>query len=292
MGELVRRVRSGVLGAAQRLPAPRDEAAVSVMRSVNSLVRGRVPASPVPPEPGSEQASFQDLLDSAFASGDRARIGMAIKQLHGLQFHAERLASPVSMKRGRLAETKGVKSMQYMIELLPHIQKVLAPHPQHSTFEILDVGPGSGHGTALLAQLYRRPALGYAARVSALDINDLYAQYISTIAPHVRFIKSDIFDHDKTYDVVVSSHVIEHVPDPVGFCRRLQQMARLAVFVSAPYNEPAAGITKGHVNIIDEATVAQLGADEVTIMQSASWGPFKDPPYESVIARLPGLADR
>ncbi len=69
-------------------------------------------------------------------------------------------------------------------------------------------------------------------------------------------------------------------------------MARLAVFVSAPYNEPAEGITKGHVNIIDEATVAQLGADDVTIMKSASWGPFKDPPYDSVIARLPGLANR
>jgi SAM-dependent methyltransferase len=292
MGQIRRRVRGGVLGAARRLPPPRDEAAVSVLRSVNSLVRGRVPEAAVPIRPGPEQASLQDLLDSAFASGDQARIGKAVKQLHALQIHAERLASPLSSEKGRLAETKGVKSIQYMIDLLPHIQQVIGQHPLHTTFEILDVGPGSGHGTALLAQLYRRSPLGYTARVSALDINDLYARYIATIAPHVRFIRSDIFDHDKTYDIVVSSHVIEHVPDPVGFCHRLQQMARLAVFVSAPYNEPAEGITKGHINIIDEATVAQLGADEVTIMKSVSWGPFKDPPYDSVIARLRGLADR
>jgi hypothetical protein len=141
MGQIRRRVRGGVLGAARRLPPPRDEAAVSVLRSVNSLVRGRVPEAAVPIRPGPEQASLQDLLDSAFASGDQARIGKAVKQLHALQIHAERLASPLSSEKGRLAETKGVKSIQYMIDLLPHIQQVIGQHPLHTTFEILDVGP-------------------------------------------------------------------------------------------------------------------------------------------------------
>lgn len=184
-----------------------------------------------------------------------------------------------------------MKSAQYMIDLLPHVQRALAEHPRGTTFTVLDVGPGNGHGTALLAALYRQGRLGYRMQVTALDIDARYGRYLRTISPYVRFVREDLFEHDATYDFVVSSHVIEHVPDPVGFSRRMQELARHAVFVAAPYREPADDLTAGHISVIDESVVDKLDATEVTVFHSVSWGAFKEPPYESVIARLPGLAD-
>lgn len=298
MGAIKKKLRVGITGAVRKLPPPRDQAAIDTLRAVRRLASGAAPTPTVPataPRPARTRTpTFKQILEGAYASGSEARIRKAALRLHELRARAEELAkpphTPAAAKTERVSETRGVKSTQYMIDLLPHLQAIMAEHPRHTRFDVLDVGPGTGHGTALLAEMYRRSTLGYRMRVSALDIDDSYARYIATITPHVRFIKADIFDHDKQYDFVLSSHVIEHVPEPVEFCRRLQELARIAVLVSAPYNEPIEDLTAGHVNVIDEATVEKLGADKVTIMKSVSWGAFKNPPYDSVIAQLPGLA--
>jgi 2-polyprenyl-3-methyl-5-hydroxy-6-metoxy-1,4-benzoquinol methylase len=177
-----------------------------------------------------------------------------------------------------------------MIDLLPHLQRLLAEHPRGRTFDVLDVGPGTGLGTALLASMYRRGRLGYRMNVTALDISPAYQHYIPAITPYVPFVREDVFDHDRTYDIVIASHVIEHIEDPVPFVRRLQELARLAVFVVAPFNEPADNLTTGHVGVIDEALVTELDPTEWSTMHSVSWGAFMDPPYEMLIARLPGRA--
>ena len=212
-----------------------------------------------------------------------------LDEVNHIRAHAIMLATP-EPDRGkvRLADKLGPRSMQYMVDLLPHIQEFIATQPRGTRFTVLDVGPGTGHGTALLADLYRGNPLGYGMQVSGLDIRDYYATYFAAHFPDLPLVIEDVFDHHTKYDIVVTSHAIEHIPDPLGFCRRLQEMARLAVFVSAPFNEPPGQLAAGHINIIDDAFLEQLQADQVVIHKSVSWGAFKDPPYESIIARLPG----
>jgi SAM-dependent methyltransferase len=230
-------------------------------------------------------------LEKAFESGDEKRIGAALAELHAVRARAEELASPAWVPEGvRLSETYGIHSMQFMIDLLPSIQKLLAQYPRGHSFDVLDVGPGTGHGTALLASLYRQPNLGYRMNVSGLDISRLYQRYIPTITEYVPFIRADVFSHEGTYDIVIASHVIEHLADPIPFCRRLQELARLAVFIVAPFKEPADNLTKGHVGVIDDDIVKQLDPDTFTVTNSVSWGAFHDPPYEMLIAQLPGKA--
>jgi hypothetical protein len=117
--------------------------------------------------------------------------------------------------------------------------------------------------------------------VSALDISPSYEHFIQAITPCVPFARADVFDHQQSYDIV-----IQHLDDPIPFCRRLQKLARHAVFVIAPFNEPRENMTNGHVQVIDDDTVAQLDPVEWVSVNSVSWGAFANPPYEMLIARL------
>jgi SAM-dependent methyltransferase len=277
-----------VLAIIRRLPPPHDKAAADALRSLRDRVRASTRALT---KSTRRRSALRTRLEKAFEFGDEKRIGAALAELHALRARAEELASPAWVPEGvRLSETYGIKSMQFMIDLLPSIQKLLAQHPRGHCFDVLDVGPGTGHGTALLASLYRQPNLGYQMNVSALDISRLYQRYIPAITEYVPFIREDVFSHEGTYDIVIASHVIEHLADPIPFCRRLQELARLAVFIVAPFNERADNLTKGHVRVIDYDMVKQLDPDTFTVTNSVAWGASHDPPYEMLIAKLPGKA--
>ncbi len=178
-----------------------------------------------------------------------------------------------------------------MIELLPHIQKLIGSYPRKTRFTVLDVGPGTGLGTELLAELYSKGRLGYRMKVSAIDISTTFRNYLWAVAPRVPFIQGDVFKLESRYDIVIASHVIEHVEDPVAFCERLQELARIAVFIVAPYDEPADNLTRGHVSVIDEAMVAAMKPTSHVLINSVCWGSMFDPPYEMLIAELPGRAE-
>lgn len=244
------------------------------------------------PAPAAAPAARPDLrvrIDRAFESGKPARINAVLKELHELREHALELASPPGVELP-VAGASGTQSLQFMVDLLPHLQKALAEHPRGSRLDVLDVGPGSGLGTALLAEMYQKRRLGYRLKVTALDIVPSFEWYLKATTPRVRFVQEDLFDHAGRYDIVIASHVIEHVPDPLPLIRRMQDVARHAVFVVAPFKEPADNLTQGHVNVIDEAFVEAMEPLEWTTMHSASWGAAMDPPYEMLIARLPGRA--
>lgn len=281
------RLRTMAKAAIGTLPPPRDRAAADTLLALRDLVTGST-RRPRPLPPGQ---AVRRMLDRAYASGDPDRWRAAVEEVHRLREHAERLATPPWAAGGApVSSGRGVQSTQFMIDLLPHLQALMAEHPRGTAFDILDVGPGTGMGTALLSQLYRTSQLGYRAEVSALDISTIYERFLPTVAPRVPFIRQDVFEHEKTYDIVIASHVIEHLDDPVAFCRRLQQIARLGVFVVCPFKEPADRLTRGHVRSIDEDLVARLAPQWHLSTHSVSWGAFADPPYEMLIARLPGLA--
>jgi SAM-dependent methyltransferase len=283
------RLRGAARSAIRMLPPPRDEAAVDLLRAVRALALGRGRGGTA--GPASAARALRRSLDQTFAGGDVQEWQSAMTQLHRVRAHAERLATPGYVASGGLVSRgRGVQSMQFMIDLLPHLQELMAEHPRDSEFEILDVGPGSGVGTALLAQLYASSQLGYRAKVSALDVSAHYQRYLPTVDPNVPFIKANVFDHQHSYDIVIASHVIEHLDDPVPFCRRLQEIARLGVFVVCPFEEPADRLTRGHVRSIDEDLVARLQPEWHTAVRSVAWGAYADPPYRMLIARLPGLA--
>jgi len=185
---------------------------------------------------------------------------------------------------------KGAQSRQFMQQIMPEIQRYMRDFPKGSQFRILDVGPGVGSGSQLLAANYQTMELGYRARVDTTDINHHYADYMRIFCRNVRVRTDDIFDITDKYDIVIASHVIEHVPDWRAFAEQLRSLSSGIVIICAPYNENPSMLTRGHVNIIDDSFISELRPLTTTYVESAAWGQFVEPPYKMFISTLKGSA--
>jgi hypothetical protein len=231
-------------------------------------------------------------VTAAVKRADAQQIDDLIPPIQALHAALVERVSPAHRRRQGwpLELGAGVQAKQYMIELLPHVQRHLATYERGRELSLLDVGPGTGHGTELLASMYASGELGYRLVVTTVDVDDSYQRYIRVIGRHIDHRIGNIYTMNETYDLVTASHVIEHVLQPLQFCRRLQELARGAAFIVAPFNEPRDRLTVGHRNVIDHAFLEELQPRWYEIVHSPGWGAFFDPPYEMLIAELTGAA--
>lgn len=236
--------------------------------------------------------AFLSRLQAAVAENDFNRLDELIGDFKAFNLAVAEALSPST--RGRVGVPleigSGIQSKQFMIDLLPHIQSFLGGYKRGSAFSVLDVGSGTGHGANLLASLYARAELGYTLKVTCLDINEHYRRYIEGICSYVSFKRQNVFALEESYDLVIASHVVEHVKEAVGFCEQLQRCAREAVFIAAPFEEPEDRLTNGHVHSLGQEFLDQLDTRSTHIMESRAWGNFLSPPYRMFIAELPGKA--
>ena len=128
--------------------------------------------------------------------------------------------------------------------------------------------------------------------MSVADIRNNFQELIEISFPYIKnFIHQDIYDHEVKYDYISASHVIEHVPEPISFIRRLQNMSRKRVFVLTPWKERADILTKGHINIFDEELLKEFPDANFELLPSVAWGAFLSPRYKMLFLDLPGLDD-
>jgi hypothetical protein len=139
-----RSMRGTVVSIIRRLPPPLDKAAANALRSTRDRMRAGTRAVTPSTRPSSD---LRIRLEQAFESGDEKRIGAALAELHALRARAEELASPAWVPDGmRLSETIGIQSIQFMIDLLPSIQKLMAEHPRGRNSMCSTSGPGPASG--------------------------------------------------------------------------------------------------------------------------------------------------
>ena len=188
-------------------------------------------------------------------------------------------------------ETAGAQSKEFMRHIADDIQAFFRRFPYGSRFSILDVGPGTAAGSEWLASIYRRKTLGYTATVETIDIDDTFLRYQKVMLPYIKPMLGRMEDLTKTYDVVIASHVIEHVDDPVQFCSDLQRMSRGVVIVCAPFEERKDQMTSGHLHSLDDEFLKKLEPVSLRKIESAGWGQFMDPPYKMFVATLNGKAE-
>lgn len=84
---------------------------------------------------------------------------------------------------------------------------------------VLDAGCGLGHGTAILRQA--------AAEARGQDLDP-------RLASDTVFVGDLDLIAAKSFDVVVSIDVVEHVEDPEAFVRSLARIAREGIFITTP----------------------------------------------------------
>lgn len=207
---------------------------------------------------------------------------------HRFQDDLEDFVLSSRVPRRQIEQYGGAQSKQYMIDLLPTIQRHMRSFPKKSHFSILDVGPGAGFGSNLLGSMYRSDLLGYTATVHTTDIIPDYINFAKAFCRHIEPMQVNIFELKERYDIVIASHVIEHIKEWQPFVRQLREISKGIVIVSAPYREDPSRLTRGHKNIFDAASIGKMRPERVEFVESAAWGQFKKPRYKMFIAQLTG----
>jgi ubiquinone/menaquinone biosynthesis C-methylase UbiE len=149
--------------------------------------------------------------------------------------------------------------------------------PQNAEINVLDVGPQTFSGTSLLSRLHSKESFNnLKMKVSAVDIHDKFFNLKEFIAPEIEFIKSDIFQiTDRTWNLIVLSHVIEHVPSPEIFIKKLKSLATKFVIVACPWSESPL-LTNGHINSISKKFVRSVGGTHLKIYTNYCWGKTRE----------------
>ena len=187
----------------------------------------------------------------------------------------------------RLRTTSDVQSMVFMAELLPIFWSNLRKQ-RPGTYSVLDVGPGSGAGTELLARIHSSSFFGYPLRVDTIDLEDHLLPYLRRFSPSVKNVMhGDIFEESLEYDYCMCSHVVEHVTDPEAFVARLAQLCRHAAFITAPFAEPSWLQTPGHINVFDLDRLKAWGPTHIEIRDSFGWG-NQDDSLKVFVVEIPG----
>jgi hypothetical protein len=200
------------------------------------------------------------------------------------EFHAAReaLLCDILMEAGidnplDWAAKSFAQSQLFAAEIIPIIHRLYEAEPINTEKSFLDIGPQNFAGTQLLTSVHhRRSYVNLKLKIAALDIHDRFRKLQQFMVPECEFIVSDLYDiKDRTWDMILASHVIEHVPGPGDFIRKMQELANDYVIVAAPWNENPI-VTRSHINTIDKQFVRSVGGRDLQIFTNYSWGKSRE----------------
>ena len=173
------------------------------------------------------------------------------------------------------------QAIQFAIDCIPEIHQVMLKYYERSDeLKLIDVGPGSGAGSNLIASLHSDRMIYSKINVDAIDYIDLRKLWADFQYPKVNYMVGEIFDlPDKTWDFVYCSHCLEHVPNPRKYCDKLISICKGFAFIYTPYNE--INLMEGHLNTITEEFYSNDNVYNIKIFHSLGW--HADNPENKVI---------
>ena len=233
------------------LDPPEASLAAALLRSIRQL---------------REQLADVKLLDDT--DFDRVRtewiaLGEAMKE-------AVFTPSPAQQRPDRLKFelAQGAQSIQFMIDLLPYLHRFMREHyERQQPLALLDIGAGSGAGCQLLAQLHSDIMIWSRLSITAIDHVPWRQRWVAMNYPRVDYRVMPSADlPSRHWDLVVCSHVIEHLPEPAALINDAIRACRGFAFIYAPFAEHE--LSPGHVSVITEATFARWRPVECHVVES------------------------
>jgi 2-polyprenyl-3-methyl-5-hydroxy-6-metoxy-1,4-benzoquinol methylase len=184
------------------------------------------------------------------------------------------------------------QGMVFMADLWPFIADYLRTLKWGTKIRILDVGAGPAAGTDWLAKVLSGTFFGVNAEVTAMELMPIYENYATLFFQNTRYlcglVLADLPAGDN-YDILIASHVIEHVDDPTEFVREMQSRCTGMVFIFAPFDEQPP-LSEGHVNTFTKSSLEALGATKIDLIHSMGWRVGKKDEAFCFVAQFPGLA--
>jgi 2-polyprenyl-3-methyl-5-hydroxy-6-metoxy-1,4-benzoquinol methylase len=154
-------------------------------------------------------------------------------------------------------------------EVFPRFNWVLKKMEEEGAKTMVDIG--CADGVLALTAAYRGiPALGVNLYKPSVELATKRATKAGVPAI---FTASDVFDVTGTYDAVVAMEIIEHVPDPTKFVKKLTQLCRPTgwIYISTPDGPFGNGEgnrgnwelkgdmdIRGHVRVFTKDSLSQL----------------------------------
>ena len=140
-------------------------------------------------------------------------------------------------------------------------KNVVAALPNLSEFNnILEVGSGTGELSHYLVEYFSCSPI-HQSDVSATALADAADRYPSSVASTTLLIPGDSLPfRDNAFDLVICSHVLEHVIDPVFLLRELLRISTL-IFIEVPldyrcYSIPTQELLEcGHIHAFSASTI-------------------------------------
>ena len=154
-------------------------------------------------------------------------------------------------------------------------------------YSILDVGCGNGANLALLQrELATTDVVGVDISPTALDVARARVRGELLVADLTQPLVLD-----RRFDLVISSQVIEHLPDDDAFLANLRRLSSRYVLVATMQgrmraSEPAIGHLRNYTR---RGLEAQMRAAGIVPLRAVEWGfPFYSPLYRSAIEVIGG----
>ncbi|MFZ2996046.1 class I SAM-dependent methyltransferase [Sphingobium sp.] len=145
--------------------------------------------------------------------------------------------------------------------------------PGYHSKTLLDVGARTAAGTALLRAIHHPLSF---ARIKLVDVTalDLDAASIAAAASEftdLNYLVQDVGElaGQRNWDIVLSSHTIEHVSDPDSFLAALMAVANDYVLIACPFAEDH--LIEGHVARFNMEFFERHAFDQVKVYRSQHW---------------------
>ena len=164
------------------------------------------------------------------------------------------------------------QAVGFMVDILGVLRDLLLPSCIGQRLSVLDLGAKSGAGSQLAAYLGQGASFSKIKfDVSCADLDATFATYSRTKHPLVDYLVGDAFATGRQWDVVVCSHVVEHVPDPLAFVRRLRGLAKRWVVLAFPYMEDPAALVPGHLHSLGHEFLRALSPARHLVYEGLFW---------------------
>lgn len=164
------------------------------------------------------------------------------------------------------------QAVGFMIDLISVLRTTLLPKHNGEHFSVLDLGAKTAVGSELLGYLGQAGSFSKLKfTVTCGDIDPTFVNYSAVANPHVEYLSADVFDLERQWDVVICSHVVEHVPSPLDFVAKLRGIARKYIILAFPYGEDPGELSVGHINSLDHKFLRTLSPSSYQIYEGLFW---------------------
>lgn len=160
----------------------------------------------------------------------------------------------------------------FMVDLMGMLRQTLLPRLIGQRLSVLDLGAKSGAGSELLAYLGQNNSFSKLKfEVTCADIDPTFKAYSQAKHPHLEYLAADVFSVGRQWDVVICSHVVEHVPDPLAFVERLRSITRRHIVLAFPYMEDPNNLIPGHLHSLGHDFLRALAPARYEVYEGLFW---------------------